>query len=555
MALTSLPKLARNTGRFKDVVAILAKYGLAPWMQSVRIEWIQGLFRDSAGQHLGELSEDVRIRQALTELGTTFIKLGQILSTRPDLVGPELSAELQKLQSGTPADAPDTVRELIAGELGDTPENLYLEFDDRAFASASIGQVHAAVLKDRREVVVKVQHSGIEDRIRNDLEILQQLAQLAEQYSADLRQYRPVDTTEEFSRTLLAELDFTRERSSLQTFTRNFGQQGDIRIPAPYPELSSRRVLTMDRVDGISVSKPAELQQTDCDLNDVARRGANMFLDMIFRDGFYHADPHPGNLLVLEGGAIGLLDCGMVGRIDETLREQIEDLLIAAVRSDATTLCDGIVRLGSIPANFDDNRMRADVDEFLTEFSGQSLSDFDLSGALNGMTEIIRKYRIVLPARVSLLIKVLVMLEGTSRNLSPQFSLAELLEPWQAKAMQRRLSPQRIFGRLQHAWSDWSRLGEALPRDLSDILTQIKRGRFDVHLEHRRLEQTVNRLVLGILSAALFMGSAQLWSREVPPLVSGVSVPGAAGCGAAVLLGFRLLKAIRSTGNLETRRP
>jgi len=553
MDLTSLPRLARNTSRFRDVVAILAKYGLAPWMQSVRIDWIQRHFRDSAGQPLAEMAEEVRIREALTELGTTYIKLGQILSTRPDLVGPELTAELQKLQSKTPADPPETVREVIQAELGDSPDNLFEEFDDQALASASIGQVHAATLPGGRSVVVKVQHPGIEDRIQNDLEIMQQLAQLAEQYSPELRQYRPVDTTAEFSRTLLAELDFTRELRNLQSFTRNFSRQKDICVPAPYPELSSRRVLTMDRLEGVSVADPVAIQQSAQDPGDVARRGANMFLDMIFRDGFYHADPHPGNLLVMAGGTIGLLDCGMVGRVDEQLRERIEDLLLSAVRRDSAALCDGIVRLGSVPPGFDDDRMRADIDEFLIEYGGQSLKDFDLSGALNGMTAIIRNYGIILPARVSLLIKVLVMLEGTSRNLNPDFSLAELLEPWQARAMQRRLSPQRIFGRMQHAWNDWTRLGEALPRDLSDILTQIKRGRFDVHLEHRRLEQTVNRLVLGILAAALFMGSALLWSRDVGPVLGGVSLPGAIGCAIAFGLGFRLVKAIRSTGNLETK--
>jgi ubiquinone biosynthesis protein len=554
MDLTSLPRLARNTGRFRDVVAIFAKYGLAPWMQSVRIEWIQHLFRDSAGRSLGDLPAEVRIREALTELGTTFIKLGQILSTRPDLVGPELTAELQQLQSKTPVDPPEAVRKVIQDELGQSPEELFEEFDEIAFASASIGQVHAAKLAGGQSVVVKVQHPGIEDRIHNDLEIMQQLAQLAEQYSPELRQYRPVDTTAEFSRTLLAELDFTREHRNLQAFIRNFTQQDDICVPAPYPELSSQRVLTMDRLMGVSVSELNALKESGHDLSSVARRGANMFLDMIFRDGFYHADPHPGNLLVMQGGAIGLLDCGMVGRIDETLREQIEDLLIAAVRGDSVTFCDGIVRLGSVPPGFDDNRMRAEVEEFLIEYTAGSLKDFDLSGALNGMTAIIRNYGIILPARVSLLIKVLVMLEGTSRNLHPEFSLAQLLEPWQAKAMERRLSPQRIFGRLQNVMSDWARLGESLPRDLGDIVTQIKRGRFDVHLEHRRLEQTVNRLVLGILAAALFMGSAQLWSREVQPLVFGVSVPGALGCAGAVVLGIRLLKAIRSTGNLETKR-
>jgi ubiquinone biosynthesis protein len=250
---------------------------------------------------------------------------------------------------------------------------------------------------------------------------------------------------------------------------------------------------------------------------------------------------------------IGLLDCGMVGRIDQRLREQIEDMLIAAVQQDGATLCDQIVRLGSVPSDFDDARMQVDVEDFLAEYASASLKDFDLSGALNGMTAIIRNYGIILPARVSLLIKVLVMLEGTSRNLNPEFSLAELLEPLQAKAIKRRFSPQRVLNRMRGAWTDWSRLGESLPRDLGDIITQIKRGRFDVHLEHRRLEQTVNRLVLGILSAALFMGSAQLWSSAVPPLLGGYSIPGALGCLAGVFLGFRLLRAIKRSGDIEVK--
>ncbi len=461
-----------------------------------------------------------------------------------------MAEQLQLLQANTPADSPETIRALIEVELGATPEALFAQFDAEAFASASIGQVHAARLKDGHEVVVKVQHADIEDRIRNDLEIMQSMAELAEQYSPELRQYRPVDTTAEFSRTLLAELDYTREQRNLLAFTRNFSSQEDVRIPAAYAELSSKRVLTMDRLRGISVADREALRQSNQDLSDVAKRGANLFLNMIFRDGFYHADPHPGNLMVLPGGAIGLLDCGMVGRIDPHLREQIEDMLLAAIRQDGAVLCDLIVRLGSVPPGFDDAKMQADVEDFLAEYSGDSIKDFDLSGALNRMTAIIRNYGILLPARVSLLIKVLVMLEGTSQNLDPDFSLAELLEPWQAKAIKRRLSPKRMLHRMQGAWADWSRLGESLPRDVGDIITQIKRGRFDIHPEHRRLEQTVNRLVLGILSAALFMGSAQLWSSQVPPRLAGYSIPGALGCLAAAFLGFRLLRAIKRSGDI-----
>ena len=278
-----------------------------------------------------------------------------------------------------------------------------------------------------------------------------------------------------------------------------------------------------------------------------------MFLDMIFRDGFYHADPHPGNLLVLSGGAIGVLDCGMAGRIDQPLRQQFEELLIAAVSQDSRRLADLVIRLGTPPPDLNEDGLRADIDEFLVEAGGETLAEFDLSGALNRATSIVRRYGIILPARVSLLLKVFVMLEGTSRHLSPDFSLAALLQPYQAQVVRRRLSPLRLRRRIQRAYHDWDRLLDILPSDLADILGQIKRGRFDVHLEHRRLGSTVNRLVLGLLASALFVGSAQLWSRGVPPLIHGVSLPGAAGCAVAVGLGFRLLRAIKRSGDIVDR--
>lgn len=276
-----------------------------------------------------------------------------------------------------------------------------------------------------------------------------------------------------------------------------------------------------------------------------------MFVEMIFRDGFYHADPHPGNLMVLPGDVIGVLDCGMVGRLDDDLREQFEDMLLAATGQDAARLTDSVVRLGRVPGDFDRETLQAEIDEFVVDFGGQSVEEFDLSGALNGIVRIIRKHGIILPARVTMLLKVLVMLEGTSRELSPDFSLAALLGPYRDQAIRRRLSPMRMWRKMNSAYRDWSRLLEVLPGDLSDILGRVKRGSFDVHLEHRRLECSVNRLVLGIVTAALFVGSATLWSREVPPVFHGYSIPGALGCGVAVLIGGRLLRAISRSGSID----
>ena len=551
MEVTDLPRLVRNTARFHEVVSVAMKYGIAPWLSGIRTEWVQRHLRTTDGQQISDLPEAVRVRMALTELGTTFIKLGQILSTRSDLIGPDLAEELSKLQSSTPPDPVEQVNGLITEELGNAPDQVFGEFDPVPFASASIGQVHHAVLKDGKSVVVKVQHTGIEERVRNDLEILIQLAELAEHYSQDIARYRPLATAREFARTLRDELDFTREQSNLMRFTRNFRDDPMIAIPASYPQCCSRRVLTMDCLNGIELTDRQALQESDLDLSAIAKRGANMFLQMIFRDGFYHADPHPGNLMVLPNSVIGLLDCGMVGRVDEELREQIEDLLMAAIDRDSKRLLECVVELGEVPTDFDRTMLQNDLVNFVDDYGGQSIDEFDLSGSLNGMIEIIRKHHILLPSKVSLLIKMLVMLEGTAHQLSPDFNIIELLEPYRAESIKRRLSPQRAWRKLQSAQRDWTRLAETLPSDVADIMNRIRRGSFNINLEHRKLDSITNRLVLGILTAALFVGSASLWSNDVPPKLGLVSLPGSVGCAVAVYLGFTLVRAIKKSGNLR----
>jgi ubiquinone biosynthesis protein len=254
MRLEHLTKIDQHARRLKEIVSILAKYGLADWLQGINHAWLQSRLTSFDGQRIADLTPQVGIRLALTELGTTFIKLGQMLSTRDDLVGPELATELKQLQSDTPPDPPDVVCATIEAELGKPPADLFAEFDSAAMASASIGQVHRARLPGGQAVVVKVQHKGIEQTVRQDLEILAALAELAQRYGGELRAYQPVATAAEFSRTLLRELDFTREKGNLEQFAKNFADDETVHFPVAYPETSTHRVLTMEMLDGISVS-------------------------------------------------------------------------------------------------------------------------------------------------------------------------------------------------------------------------------------------------------------------------------------------------------------
>lgn len=545
MKIEALARLERNAKRLGEIVGVMAKYGLADWLKGLHYSWIQDRLTSYEGQPIAGLGLGARLRMAFTELGTSFIKLGQILSTRSDLVGPELADELSRLQSQTPSDAFDLVRSLIREELGADPESLFASIEPVAMASASIAQVHRATLPTGEDVVVKVQHHDIEQKIQSDLEILAALAELAEKHSPQLRPYQPVATVRQFRTTLLRELNFSNERRNLEQFARNFAHDRTVRFPQPYPAFSSSRILTMERLDGISGTSREALASSGVDLHEFSQRGATIFLEMIFRDSFYHADPHPGNLMLLPGGVIGIIDCGMAGRLDENLRDQVESLLISIAEKDSTRLTEVVLRLGSAPPDCPRDQLRTDIDDFLAMFVGQSLQELELSAALNSLTEIIRRYHIVLPAPLSLLLRMLVVLEGTSRQLHPDFSLAEIIRPFYVKIVGRRFAPKRLFNRIQRSARDWDHLADVLPRDLSDILTRLRNGTFHVHLDHHHLDAVANRLVIGIITASLFLGSSLLWSMKAPPVVGGVSVFGAAGYLLAVHLGWRLFRSIK----------
>ena len=350
---------------------------------------------------------------------------------------------------------------------------------------------------------MKVQHPQIKQRMRVDLDILTGLAQLAE-HLPELRPYRPVSIVKEFQRMLRRELDFTCERRQLDYFARAFADSAQVKIPASYADLSSERVLVMEWLDGVPFSAIDKVRNSGVDLAKVARAGAEAYLEMIFRHGIYHADPHPGNLLMMPDGRIGLLDYGMVVRMDETNREAIEEMLMAIVDQDANRLGSVVIRMGAVPPGLDETSLNLDLADFVSHYANQSVDKFELGAALSEMIDIMLQYHIMLPSPMSLLLKVLIMLEGTAQRLEPQFSLMEVLEPYRKKILTRRMSPSRQFRKVRRIAYEVELLAEVVPRRLRDILQQVQAGRFDVHLDHRGLEPSVNRLVLGMLTSALF---------------------------------------------------
>ncbi len=545
MDLLDLIQYPNQARRLTKIVRILVRYRLHDWLKPIQHQAIRERLDTRAKRAIREMPLPMRLRLALTEMGPTFIKLGQVLSTRPDLVGPEVANELRQLQADIPADPTDAVKRIVQDELGKPPEALFSEFEPTAFSSASIGQVHRARLQDGQSVIVKVQHDGIQEMVELDLDLLEGLAELAQEYVADLRAYQPIATVREFRRTLLRELDFSSERWHMEMFAKNFADNETVHIPAVYPKLCARRVLTMELMEGIPGSQPHRIRESGIDLNAFAKQAANIFLEMIFRDGFYHADPHPGNIMLMEGGALGLLDYGMVGHIDTPLQELFEDLILMLMQGDSEGLSDLLLRAGSAPVDVDRVAFRAEVNDLIIEYGMQSLEHFDIGGALDQMTGILRRHHILMPSSASLLLKTLIVLEGTSRLFSPTFDFQELLEPIRDRLVRERLDPRRWLTRLQRSFRHLDRLITNGPRDIADILDRLQAGRLTLRHSHQHLEVTANRLVGGLLIASLFLGSSVLLGVAFPPRLFGISVCGALGCLAAIVMGGRLLWAIR----------
>lgn len=528
MKITAIPQLYRNLRRWREILTVLRRYGLADWLTRFRLPF-RDSFKDRGGVPLSKYSREQRVRMALTDLGPTFIKLGQMLAARPDLVGPKLGEELKRLRANVRPDEMDQVRSTLAAELGADYQDYFQEIEELPLATASIGQVHRAVLKDGKRVVIKVQRQNIDPTVRQDIDVLTGLAQLAERVDG-LAVWRPTETLRQFAPMILRELDFSRERQNLESFSMLIGKTDpSVRIPAPHKSLCTKRVLVMDELvgvplssflksDSVNVESAKEVsKQSICD--SLSETIARVYLSMLFDGAMFHADPHLGNLILLDDGNLGILDFGMVGRIDESLQETIEEMLVCISTGDQNRMTRLIRRIGEAPPNLDAASLSVDVSEFIATYGRQDLGDFDLTGALNELSDILHRHAIKLPNQSALLLKTLISLEGTLRELGAAFDSLDVVRSFARRAIAKRLSPRRRLRQARRIYLEAENFLETAPDELITLVRQVRRGEVKVSLEHQRLGPTVNRLVLGMIASAVFLGSSLMLSMKVPPLL------------------------------------
>jgi ubiquinone biosynthesis protein len=538
--------LVRHRERLDEIGEVLARYGFAGWVQRgsglVSGRVMKGLADRYVDAEIVAMSDGERLRRALTQLGTTWIKFGQMLSLRPDVVGDEVAAELAQLQAKVPPDAPGVAQALVERELGGSVSDLYDVFDPEPLASGSVAQVHRATLHDGTAVVVKVLHDGVEHRVLEDLELMEGIATFLEHEDPELAQLRPTVIIGEFSQMLHDAIDLSQELRNLQRFASNFADEPDIVIPTPYPEVSRRRVLTMSLISGAPFTDRGSVAATGWDVEALVRRAADVYLEMIFRDSLYHADPQPGNLLLPDGSHIAILDFGDVGRISSMRRRQLEELVIAAGTHDLDGFIDVIVDITTPPPTVDMNLLRSQIDAWLNRYLLIGVGHLDMAAIINTGMQLLHDNGLVLPADLSLLFRVMLQLQGIGRGLNTEVRVTELLEPYMKKLLAERFDPRRVARHAGRTFRAWDRLAASLPGDIEEIVQQIRAGKLGVDFRIHDSDGALDHLVDGLVAAASVLASAQLISRRTGPTVGSLSVPGVVAAGVGVLTWQRLVR-------------
>jgi ubiquinone biosynthesis protein len=540
-----------HLNRYRQIAEILTRHGMGHAVNIMGLDRFVPFHRglQSQSHHAKDGSGPSRLRMVFEELGATFIKLGQILSTRHDLLPPAYQAELSRLQDGVAPIPPDVVRQLVTAELGRPIDAVFARFDLTPLASASIGQAHAASLPDGTEVVVKVRRPGVVEQVEEDLEILQNLAEMASRRWELADQYDLPGLAAEYGQTLREELDYLREARNAERFRANFANDPDIHIPRVFREMTTSRMLTLERIRGVKIDDLAALDAAHIDRQELARRATKIILRMVFEDGFFHADPHPGNFFVEAGGRIGLIDFGMVGFIDERTKEQLVGMLTAITAQDADRMAAVLQELGGARQRIDRIALRRDLDHALRQYYGQQLADIRISAVFSDTLGIIRRYHLQLPTNLALLVKAIVMEEGLGVQLDPNFNLAAALAPYARRLLAHEYSPLLWARRLSVVSLDAARLGVDLPQQLSQIINDLQRGNLEVAARPVGLEpylyaaeRIVNRVVFGILTAAFVIGLAMMLTADRPhgfAQWSGVFF--ALGIAGAIVLGIYVL--------------
>ncbi len=563
MTLIPFGRRIRELGRLGSVISVLTKHGFGWVVVSLHLDrfvpFRKRLLRRPTPAEARGLSTAQRFADVLEELGPTYVKLGQVLASRQDLLPPAYVHEFRRLQDRVHPFPSDQAREVIARELGATVEERFDEFEAEPFAAGSIAQAYRARTKDGKAVVVKVRRPGIREMLEADVDILKRLALLAERYVPEYRVFRPVLLVEEFEQTTRREVDFIAEASSTERFREAFQDTDDVVVPRVLWQLTGPGVLTLERIEGIPIHDDEALDREQVDRKALAETLTTSFMRQYFELGMFHADPHHGNLLVLPPSTLAIVDYGQVGRMGDAMRSKLSTALIAGLNREFDIVLDILDDLDALPDRPDAERFKADLTVLVDKYAGIPLKRLDLRQLFEELTGTARRHHIILPRSFILLGKSLVTMGGVALELDPETSMVEVVRPKLRWLAAEKFSPEHVARAGVKSAYHLASLVETGPRQLRELARKVNRGRLQILFRHENLEHLIqemdrasNRIAFAMIIAAVILGSAVITETDIGPTVPYLNVPflGFAGFFVAGVLGVWLVIAILRSGRL-----
>ena len=533
--------------RAKEIVRILAKYGFEFVSENTKLGRKIPFIRKK-NEIVKVYNSFERARMVLEELGPTFVKLGQILSTRPDLIGQPFSHELSKLQEEVSPFPYSEVELQIKRELGKTIEEVYKSFDKKPFASASIAQVHKAVTKNGKTVVVKVQRPNIEERIRQDLQIMHYIAELAQKHNHAWEELKLPEIVEEFERSIVKELNFELEGKNIMRFTEMYIDDAKIVIPTYIPDLSSKRIITMSFVNGTPFTKVIDDPNTEFDKPLLARIGAEAYFKQVLVYGFFHADLHPGNMIAMKGNKLAFVDFGMVGWIEEESINDLSKLFIYMIDCDVKNIINQLTIMNLIDEGTNLENLKIEISDLMQSYYGLNLKEIKLGETATQLMLLLTRYKIRIPKEYTMLSRSLLLVEGTAQKLDPTFNAVETFKPYAQKLAAQKLNPAKILDKIKTEILEMEGMTRVIPRTIRNILAKIEGGKIKVEFEHRNLdvfahelEHITNKIVMAIILGCLIIGSSLALTASDSLHINGLPIITLLGFGISAILGIMLV--------------
>ncbi|MDD5262057.1 MAG: AarF/UbiB family protein [Methylacidiphilales bacterium] len=544
--------------RYREIFSVLYKYGFADFLQLVHLRALSDLLNrrlSKADLALQHKPAPVRLRMALEELGPTFVKLGQILSSRRDFIDEEFHNELHKLQEHVAPFPGEQAKAILEAELKQEPSKLFKKFQTRPIASASVSQVHRATLHTGELVAVKIQRPDILKTIEMDLAILMEIARFLDKHVEVIAVLNPTGIVRDFSKTMLRELDFLNEASNMRRFQKQFSDKESIRVPRVYDEFTTSRVLVMEYLEGLHIDQPEALVDAGVDPVALSETISGLIFEQVLELGFFHADPHPGNMAVMKDGVVALYDYGMMGQLTPAFREDIADLLMGLTERDARMIMYAIIGMSEESFVEDPIRMEADIEAFNENHLNKPLKEIQVGYVLNRLLDLLMTHKLRMKPAFYLGIKALSQIEAIGLVLNPDLNFIELGRPHATRLLMEKLDLPRLWKGAGKIVLETMRLLEHLPGDLKEVYFRMRSGRFSLPVEHKinpegfeplrkTLDQIANRMADAILSAAVLICSSVIILSMIPPLIHGIPLLGIIGLGVGAFMTLRLFLAI-----------